>query len=394
MSAALAPNALAAAGRAKRCILLWMAGGPSQLDTCDPKTGTNGGPFDAIRTRVPGIRISEHLPTVAKQMKDIAIIRSMNTREGNHERATYLLHTGYAPQVTVTHPSLGAVVAAQIGDSGSDLPNFVSLGGPSLGSGFLGPQYKPLVVGNSGSMPDNLGMAYGVDEKRQKYRLKLLGDMEKKFAAERGFELSAARKDIRERALRMMNSKLTQVFDINTDRSTIRSDYNLETRFGRGCLTARRLIEAGVPFVEVRLPGWDTHSENFDKVRDLSAALDPGMGTLIADLRDRGLLRDTLVVWMGEFGRTPRINGNAGRDHFPRAWSVALAGGGISGGQVIGRTSENGQEVVDRQVNTGDLFASIARCFGISPNAENVTPSGRPITVVDKDGNPIRELFS
>ncbi len=379
---------------AKACILLWMGGGPSQLDTWDPKPGKDtGGPFKTVETSVPGIHLSEHLPKCARQMKRLAVVRSMTTKEGNHDRGAYLMHTGYAPQPTVAHPSMGSIVASEIPSPEFDLPSFISIGGPSHDAGFLGPKFNPFVVQNPQRPPENLFPPGGLDATRLDRRMKLLDAVEKDFADTRNSPQSVAHQEIYQKAARMMKSPLTKLFDLSKEKDSLRNEYG-KHNFGQGCLLARRLVEAGGRFVEVSLGGWDTHQENFDKVKNLCGVLDPAMSTLIRDLHDRGLLDQTLVMWMGEFGRTPRINPNAGRDHFPRAWSVALAGGGVKGGQVIGATDATGNEVKERPVRTGDLFASIAHAFGLNGNKEYISPEGRPIRMVEKDSKVVSELFS
>jgi hypothetical protein len=389
----MAMRKIAAQKRAKACILLWMGGGPSQLDTFDPKPDTmNGGMFKAIRTAAKGIRISEHLPKVAEQMRELAIIRSMTSREGNHDRASYLLHTGYTPQATVQYASLGAMISFEMGDLNAELPSFISINGSSAGPGFLGPRYRPLVIGNAGQMPGNI-KPYGINEIRQYKRWRLLDRFEDSFDKRRDSSAIVAHRDVYEKAQRLMESKLTKVFDVSNAGSKQVRRYKLDNYFGRGCLVAKRLIEVGVPFVEVQLGGWDTHSDVFNSVSGLSSQLDPAFAALVEELRADGMLDETLVVWMGEFGRTPRINERGGRDHFPGAWSVVMAGGGVSGGQVIGSTSDDGMEVKDNPVQVQDLFASIGQSFGIDPKKELVTPEGRPIAFAKKDAKVIDQLF-
>lgn len=380
--------------KAKSCILLWMAGGPSQLDTFDPKPGKEtGGPFKDVATAVTGIHISEHLPKLAAQAKHLAILRSMTTKEGNHDRATYLMHTGYSPQVTVRHPSLGAIVASEIGESEFELPTFVSINGPSADAGFLGPRYNPFVIQNPQKPPENLYPPGGLNASLLDRRMKLLEAVEKDFADSRNAPQSEAHREVYAKSARMMKSPLAKAFDVSREKDALRQQYGMNN-FGQGCLLARRLVETGSRFVEVTLGGWDTHKDNFESVKRLSGMLDPAFATLIDDLHQRGMLDETLVVWMGDFGRTPKINGDAGRDHFPRAWSAVLAGGGVKGGRVIGSTDDKGMEVKERPVRTMDLFASIAHTFGIDYAKENVSPEGRPTRLVEKDAKLVQELFA
>lgn len=376
------------------CILLWMQGGPSQLETFDPKPGhENGGPTQAIPTSVPGIHIAEHFPSLAREMKDVAIVRSMTNREGNHQRATYQLHTGYAPTAALRHPTLGSIVALEKGNEESDLPSFVAIGragggGARLGGGFLGVEYDPFEVARPGRVPEDVEP--GVARDRFDRRLRLL---DKLGARDARFEPRAAdHRALYRRAARLSGSPRLEAFDLDRESASIRDAYG-DSEFGRGALLARRLVEIGVPFVEVRLGGWDTHQDNFERSRNLSAQVDPAFAALVRDLRSRGLLDSTLIVWMGEFGRTPRVNPRGGRDHFPRAFSVALAGAGIAGGQVIGRTSDDGTTVIDRPVTVPDLFASMARALHINPDKENTATLGRPVPIVT-GGSPVGELFA
>jgi uncharacterized protein (DUF1501 family) len=380
-------------GKAKACILLWMNGGPSHLDTFDPKPGTtNGGPFKSIRTRAQGVEICEHLPNVAEVADKMAIIRGMTSKEGNHARAQYLMHTGYVPNPTITHPSMGAWVSEEMGAKAADLPNFVSISGPSIGAGFLGVQHGPFVVQNPSQPPQNIAYAPGVNVGRFETRKSALDMLETEFQAETGDIKVKGRRDVYTKAVRMMHSPKLKAFDITGEPEAVKAAYG-DTNFGRGCLMARRLVESGVKFVEVVLDGWDTHQDNFGRTTKLMGAFDPAMATLIKDLTDRKMLDSTLVVWMGEFGRTPRINGNEGRDHYPQAWNAVLAGGGVRGGQAYGQTDPNGEKVVDKPVVVPDFFATVATCLGMSPEKSLLTPVGRPIAITEK-GKPVQELLA
>ncbi len=377
----------------KNCILLWMAGGPSQLDTFDPKPGKDtGGPFKDIKTSVTGVHISEHLPLLASQAKHLAIIRSVTSREGDHARASYFVHTGYAPQPAVQHPGIGSIIVSRVAKDDFDLPNYVSIGGAATGSGFLGERYNPFIVQNPNQTPENLHPRGAFSEKRLDEKLLLLEDIEKEFAKSRGAAESQAHQEMYKKASRMIKSQLTKAFDVSLENDSVRKSYGRHN-FGQGCLLARRLVEAGVRFVEVTLGGWDTHDDNFDKTKNLMGILDPAYSTLINDLNERGLLEETLVIWMGEFGRTPRINERNGRDHYPKAWTIVLAGGGVLGGQTVGVTDDKGIEVKDKPVVIKDLFATILNSFGIDHTQKNITPQGRPITLVDKDAKLVKGLF-
>jgi hypothetical protein len=393
------------------CILLWMNGGPSQTDTFDPKPNhANGGPTKTIVTSVPGIHISEFLPGIAQEMTDLAIIRGMSSKEGDHSRATALMLTGQRPLPAMQYPSLGAIVSKEIGRTDSELPNYVSISpvfvGNAGGPGFLGPSYGPLMVSGQSDDPqaranlsiEDLAPPAGIGNEEMKRRFSVLGVLQEQFASNYRSAAALTHRSNVDRAARMIESQAKHAFKLEEESPRLRDAYG-RNRFGQGCLLARRLVERGVPFVQVTLasvPGaaaaWDTHGNNFEQVRSLCGVLDPAWSTLMRDLRERGLLESTLVLWMGEFGRTPTINPGAGRDHFPNAWSVVLGGAGIRAGQFIGDTGPDGQEVKDRPVSVAELYATVCSALKIDPTKENVTPSGRPIAIVDKGGEPIREL--
>ncbi len=391
----LAARASEARQRTKSCILLWMDGGPSHKDTFDLRPGTdNGGPYQAIDTNVPGIQISEHLPRLARLMNHGAIIRSMSTPEGAHPRAKYHLHTGYREgQGGLVYPSIGSIVAKELGNEQAAMPNFVSIGNRSYGSGFLGARYQPLIVNDPARGVENLRASVGSSQFQS--RVNLLDELEQGFNRTHAAHVGVAHRTTYQRAVTLMLDQGARAFDISNEPSNSRQGYGTG-RFADGCILARRLVEAGVSFVEVTLGGWDTHQNNFARVRQLSEQVDPAMSQLIGDLRDRGLLDTTLVIWMGEFGRTPRINqrgAQPGRDHYPRAWSLAMFGGGIRGGQVIGRTDAEAATVVDRPVSTLDFMATVCRVLGVDYNKFNNTPNGRPVRIVDRGANPVTQLF-
>jgi hypothetical protein len=410
--------------RKRSCILLWMNGGPSQMDTFDLKPGhANSGPFKEIATSVPGIKISEHLPKIAKHADKMALIRSMQTKEADHGRATYQMRTGRLPGGPVQFPTLGSVFSKELERPGAELPNFVSIAPYRFFSpaayepGFLGPQYAPLVVGEgqqsiipipgrqSNDYEDSLkvrdvDLPAGVTPEREAARTKLLGEMQDEFLARRSADASQSHRSAYQRAVTLMHSRATKAFDLDEEPRALRDRYG-RNLFGQGCLLARRLIQRGVPFVEVSLAtvgnlvlGWDTHANNFDAVKRLSEVLDPAWATLMDDLKDKGLLDSTLVVWMGEFGRTPKVNGNRGRDHWPNSWTTVLAGGGIKGGQVVGKTSPDGQEVVGRPVSVEDLLATAAHALGIDVTKQNQSNVGRPIRIVEPTARPIKEVLA
>lgn len=413
----LANQALAAdAVKPKACILLWMTGGPSQIDTFDPKPDhANGGEFKAIDTSVPGIQICEHLPKVAQQMHHAAVIRSMKTKEGDHERATYLAHTGYLPQGPIRYPTIGSLFSKELTAPETELPGFVAIAPSLLGRGayapgFLGPQYAPLVVGdprqpapNPGMSADlrvrNIALPEGIEVAQADARLGLLDTLETSFQQTRLASGVDSHRTAYQKAVKMMRSSAVEAFDLDDESAELRDAYG-RNPFGDACLLARRLVERGVSFIEVSLNGaegntgigWDSHQDNFNAVEQLCGVLDPAWGTLLEDLHQHGMLDSTLVLWMGEFGRTPDINDNTGRDHFPVAWSSVMCGGGIHGGQVVGQTTPDGNEVADRPVSIPDYLATVCAALGLDPEQQNMSNVGRPIRLADPKALPITEI--
>jgi len=417
-------EAYAAAGpasgnpRKKACILLWMNGGPSQMDTFDLKPGhANGGPVKELQTNAPGLKISEHLPNIAKFGDKMTVIRSMTTREADHGRATFFMRTGYMPTGPIQYPTIGSLASKELGQSDSALPNYVAIApyrffSPgAYGPGFLGPRYAPLVVGDNAQFNPRGTVDYGsvlrvqdidlptdVDQAHASIRLEMLDEMEKEFIARYPGVASTSHRTAYDRAVRLMKTEARKAFDLDEEKASVRDAYG-RNLFGQGCLLARRLIERGVPFVEVTHGGingnpfvWDTHGNNFEQVKQNCANLDPAWGALMSDLKERGLLDSTLIVWMGEFGRTPRINPQRGRDHWPNSWSTVLAGGGIRGGQAYGRTSKDGLTVEENPVTVPDFLATVCKALGIDPEKQNNSNVGRPIRIVDKPGKVIREI--
>lgn len=385
--------ALSDSSRAKACILLWLNGGPSHLDTFDPKPGRPvGGPFKAISARAGGMKLSEHLPRLAERGNRLAVVRGIASKEGNHARAQYFVHTGYAPTPTVIHPSLGGWVSARTGNPANELPAFVSIGGPSLGAGFLGVQNGPFVLQKAGASPADVNLAPGIDAARFARRLAALDATESEMASATGDSKVEGRRQIYARAVHLMQSPQLEAFDLSAETLATLRAYG-DSDFGRGCITARRLVERGVRFVEVVLDGWDTHQNAFDRTEKLCSTLDPALAALIDDLGSRGRLASTVVACMGEFGRTPQINAKDGRDHWPHAWSAVLAGGGVRGGIVHGATDDDGAAPAGAAVRVPDLLATMATLLGLDPGATVLSPAGRPIAVTD-DGVPIRALMT
>tara|TARA_R110002095_G_scaffold197518_2_gene176728 strand:+ start:270 stop:1547 length:1278 start_codon:yes stop_codon:yes gene_type:complete len=396
---ALAKAAEETNSKPKSVILIWLNGGPATIDLWDLKPGhKNGGPFQEIDTKVPGMKISEHLPWLAAQASEFSIVRSMSTREGDHSRARFVTMTGYTPQGAIKFPAFGSLVANEFHVE-NDIPSYVHIGGrPTVsGGGFLGPQFAPFVVGGRSRRggPGNADLKVAdltaASTEQQAERLKLQAELQS-LSTMPDTLVTDALDSSRERALRLMNPQAASVFNLQEEDAALRDAYGTGS-FGQGCLMARRLVERGVSFVEISLDGWDTHSNNFERVKELSLQLDRGCASLMNDLRQRGLLKDTLIVCQGEFGRTPRINGQAGRDHWPSTWSMMLAGAGIRGGQIIGSTNEDGTKIKSKPTRTADLMATIFRGIGLDPKKQNMSNVGRPIRLADPDGKAIEELL-
>jgi hypothetical protein len=376
--------------RGRACILLWMAGGPSQFETFDPKPGAETqGPTKAIASSAPGVQIAEHWTHTADVMKEFAVIRSMTSKEGNHGRATYLLHTSYPPSGGIVHPGFGSLVSQQIGPADFDLPHFVSISGASIGPSFLGVRHAPFIVTDPNQPPDNL--AAPVSKDRMSRRLELMKELESPLARTGAGPMVKEHQTLYNQTAQLVLSPRTKAFSLDREPDRTRDLYG-RSAFGQGCLMARRLIEAGVTFVEVQSSGWDTHGNELPTLKKLIPPVDQGTAALLADLKARGLLDTTLVIWMGEFGRMPRINLTAGRDHYPQAFNLALAGAGVRGGRVVGATDGNGVEVVERPVTVPDLFCTFCKALGIDPRKENQSNVGRPLAIVET-GKAVEEVF-
>jgi Protein of unknown function (DUF1501)/TAT (twin-arginine translocation) pathway signal sequence len=375
--------------KGKKCILLWMNGGASQIDTFDMKPGRpTGGPFRPAATKIPGYQMCEYLPKMAEQINKLAVIRSMRTQSPDHPDGIYHMHTCYKQNERTPHPEIGAMIARYCGNPDSDLPSFIRMGSTgNAGSGYLGPQYEPFHLGSDGRLPyfTNQVGTPAAEEKRKE----LLKFVEDEFAKDHAAEPFDSHRMAKQRAWRLM--KVKEVFDISKELPKDKLRYG-DTEFGRRCIAARKLIEAGVPFVEVGQENYDSHADNFVVHKANFQVLDPAWSSLLIDLEDRGLLKDTLVVWMGEVGRTPYINNRAGRDHFIRAWTIVLAGGGIKGGQIWGETDKDGKEVKDNPVSEGDLFATIYKTLGINPRMKHYV-GVRPVWATPEGSAAIKELI-
>jgi len=374
-----------------------MAGGPSQLETWDPHPGGSiGGPTQSIATSLPDLQIAAGLPQMAERMDRVSLIRSLTSKEGDHERGTYFVKTGYRPDPTVQHPAIGAVIPMQLDGEpiGMQLrmPSYVSIGDsrwPGRG-GYLGGKFDAFRVPSPGKGVNNLRAA--VADARQQRRLAGLEIVSSSFRRGRVGQPGAARhEETVADALSLMDSEHLTAFEIDDEPESVRSRYG-DSDFGRGCLVARRLIETGVRSVEVTLGNFDSHAANFSIHDRLVGMLDPAMAALLDDLRERDLEASTMVLCIGEFGRTPWINPLDGRDHWPRGFSAVVAGGGLPAGCVIGETDPAGSEKLIDPVPVQDLYATILSRFGIDPAEELMTPVGRPLAICE--GTPIKQLIS
>jgi hypothetical protein len=388
-------SAAIARPRGKSCILLWMDGGPSQQHTFDPKPN---GQFRSASTSVTGIHIVEQLPQLAQCMDDMALIRSMKTQINEHYDAKYFLHTGYRRTSAFEHPAIGCLASSQLGFPQDDLPSFVTIdAGFDKGNGgrlyrsvpaYVGAEHAPLAVNDPANGLDNLTPPGDMVDAR----MRLLARGEAKFADDYALPIVKAKQSAVERAVRLMHSRRAAAFDIDKEPAKLREAYG-DHKFGQSCLLARRLVEAGVSFVEIFHRGWDDHDGAARHVAYRAPWMDAGMATLIRDLKDRGMLEDTLVVWMGEFGRSP----GDGSGHHCNAWSAVWAGGGINTGIVVGKTSEEGRnpggEVVDRPISAPDYVATLCTALGMDMHQEFMAPGQRPMPIVDKSATLVKELL-
>lgn len=382
----------------RQVLVIWLAGGSSQLETWDPKPHTEtGGPFRDIETSVPGIRICELLPRTATLMHHLTLVRGLDTSketQNDHAKGHYLMHTGRAQLPGQEYPHLGSVMARFLGGEADPLPGYVHItpgGGGRGGSeaAFLGPRYGALYLGN-GSAPANTERPGGVSPEADLARNAFRCRLNDRFAARRRTAETDAYTTTYDQARQLMERR--DVFDVTREPAKDQERYGAHD-FGRHCLLARRLLEAGSTFVQVSHSNYDTHNENFSFHLEQLGEFDQGFSNLIADLAARGLLEHTLVVVMSEFGRTPGINYLYGRDHWDKCWSVVLAGCGLKHGMVHGRTDAKGTEVADGKVGGGHLFHTYLRAVGIDPSF-GFEVDGRPIQLADPAARPVPELLA
>jgi hypothetical protein len=373
-------------------ILFWNGGGMTHIDTWDPKPGRpTQGEFEPIHTSAPGITISEIFPQLAKQMHNVALIRSIAGTNGDHGRATYQLQTSYNQSGNLNHPGIGSVVVHEKPKLG-DLPAYVTISGEARGAYYLGQRCEAYFVGRPGEKDPYLAFPAGIAQERGDKRLAILERVNRRYAAGGGSAKLAATQTSVKEAVALMKSPALKAFDLEKVDSKTIERYG-ENEFGRGALMARQLVEAGVRFVQINRGGFDTHTNNFPAMRAHGDVMDPALASLIEDLAASGMLAKTMVIMLSEFGRTPRINDGAGRDHHPSVFSCLIAGGGVKGGQVIGSSDKDGFMPKDRPVKVPDIHASVCQALGIDGEKEIMTQLRRPMKLVD-GGTAIKELFT
>lgn len=378
------------AGRAKRCLVLWMNGGPSQLETFDPKPGVEtGGETAAIATSAPGVRISEFLPEIAKRMHHLAVLRALTSSEGEHIRAQYYLRTGYPFVPGFPRPAIGSMIAHDRRPPAGrhPFPQFVTIGGSAAGPAFLGAEHAAFAIDNPARV---LALLKSMKDRRR--RLTFLRELDRDFRqhhAAGGVEL---RDSLISQIETLVETPFLNALDLEREGRGSRAKYG-DHDFGQACLLGRRLLQCGVPFVEIQHGGWDTHANNFAATRKLCGEIDRPWATLLDDLAASGLLAETLIVWMGEFGRTPAINAEQGRDHFPQVTPVVLGGAGVKAGSVVGRTNARGTEIDGPTFGTPDLMATLLSTLGVPPDRVYTTQFQSPTHATD-EGKPIAELLA
>ena len=379
--------------KAQAVIYLYMSGGLSHIDTFDPKPGSDTqGPVKAIKTKT-GELISEYMPLMAKNLDKCAVIRSMTTKEGDHNRGDYLMHTSYRLLSTTKHPALGSWILREAGANSKYLPGWIKVGGGSNHDhGFFSNKYSGLHIPKASAGIKDIALPKDVDKRRFMERMKILRSLEKDFQKKYDNKNLTDYGKVKDDAIRLMFSKDVEAFNLSNEKASTMKMYG-NNEFAKGCVLARRLVQRGVRFVEVNMGGWDMHQSIFDSMETRAAILDRAMAALLVDLKRRNMLSKTLVVLSTEFGRTPRINGNMGRDHHIRSFSTVLAGAGINQGIIYGKTDKKGMHVEENPVSVADFNATIAAAMGIKHNAKAISPDGRPF-FLSNQGKPIMDLLA
>ena len=390
-------NMLARAGETKKAtcdhvILFWNGGGMSHIDTWDPKPGRPvAGEFDPIDTSADGIQISGIFPKLAKQMHHSALIRSIAGTNGAHGRASYQLQTSYNQSANLIHPGIGSIVVHEKERMG-DLPSFITISGNARRAGYLGQRCEAYYVGRPGEKDPYLAFPAGISQTRGNKRLDILARVNQRTNAKLGARDLKAVETATKEAVGLMRSPALQAFELDKEDPKTIARYG-DTAFGRGALLARKLVDTGVRFVQVNRGGFDTHSNNFPAMQNHGDTMDPALASLVEDLAASGKLERTMVIMLSEFGRTPRINNNAGRDHWARVFSCFMAGGGIKGGQVIGKSDEDAMDPAERPVQPNDLHATVCHAMGIDYEKKVETRLLRPMPLVSEGAKPVLELF-
>lgn len=379
--------------RRKSLLTIWLDGGPSQLETWDPHpTRASGSSVKAIKTSATGLQIADLYPQTAEAMQHLSVIRSLVSKEGDHERGTYHLKTGYRPDPSVRHPSIGSILVHETPAHQMALPPHVALDGgqwPPRG-GFLGDEFDAFRVSEPGGPLANTTAR--VSDDRQRRRMQGLDLLQRSFTQGRaGIERRTLHRETTGEAIALMQSEQLSAFEIADEPLVVKRAYG-ETRIGRSCLVARRLLESGVRAIEVTLGGFDSHTNNLETHRDRAAELDPALSTLVAELASRDLLASTVILVIGEFGRTPKINAFGGRDHWPSGFSCLIGGGGLASGKVIGATDPAGTRPPSAPVPVADLFATVLSALDLEPSRELMSPIGRPLKL--SEGSPLLKLVS
>lgn len=379
----------------KSCVLIWLGGGPPTIDMWDLKPGTEqGGKFKPIQTNVPGIEICELMPKLASSFQDLSIIRSMNTREADHMRGSYYLHTGFVPNPSVVHPTAGSIISFE-SKKNLDIPPFISINSTPFNSGYLSVKYDPFIILENGKIPNIEKENLVTDSK-----VAFLSEIEGNFINSRRGIMPKSHKEVYDNAIKLISSEQKNVFDINKSSSRFKLEAESEaiknqygnSSIGRSLLLARRLVQVGVPFIEVNYGGWDLHMDVFGNLERKLPEFDSALFSFISDLKSRGMLENTTIVCMGEFGRTPRINQDVGRDHWAASWSALLAGGTFKNGQTVGKTSKDGLTIESESYNPGNIWTSVARSMGLNYEVTHTSKNGRPMKMFNGEGT-IKSLF-
>ena len=397
----------AGGGKAEHCIFFYMGGGMTHMDTFDPKPGTEtGGKTNGISTGVAGVELAEFVPELAKRFSDIAVVRSMTQKTGDHRGGSYWMHTSYQPRATIVHPTMGPWAQRLLGKKHATLPDSVVIGGGGNhpGAGFFGPSMAPLPIGDPKSGVQNSRLAQGVDESDFNKRLDMMREFDKNFQDKFKTDEVQAYTQFYDETLSLMKSEDLDSFDLNKESDAAKQKYGT-SRVGQGALLAKRLVKSGIRFIEVNSGGWDMHNDLWGNIGTRAGELDSAIANLIDDLKAEGLFEKTLIAVGTEFGRTPKINVNGGRDHHPRVFSTMFAGGGIQGGQVYGKSDDLGIAVAEDPVEPKDFNATIAYAMGLDLNEVIFSPSGRPFLVaghkrdektdqIITEGKPVMPFFS